>query len=90
MPGELYEFDPDWCLAPKSTLIELLEHRGMSPTGHGDEVDEVIADVLAIRDLTSRHAEVLGTLFGISEEFWVNFERIYRDGLRAGKTDLTK
>jgi plasmid maintenance system antidote protein VapI len=62
----------------------------MSPTGHGAEVDGVIADVLAIRELTPRHAEVLGTLFGISEEFWVNFERLYREGLEAGKVDLTK
>lgn len=47
----------------------------------GDEARKLIAGDFPISD---ELAGKLGQLFGITPQFWINYERIYRDGLTRG------
>lgn len=94
------EFRPDWTLAPAAPLREWMSENhytlGTLATrcGHGD-ADEVEGLALLIRDVLDRepllaaHAEVLERGTGISTDFWLRYERIYREDLARGATDTT-
>jgi hypothetical protein len=80
-------FSPDWCLAPAATLRSALTDRSIKVRRgrHG----RLIREVLAREPLTAKHADALWAVTGVPARFWLNHERIYRDGLAAGLSDVT-
>jgi hypothetical protein len=89
-------------MAPAALLGEWLAVRGMSPQSLAiacachDMADETYLVALErIRGVLDRQpygddtAEMLGRGTSASAHTWRNAERLYRDGLAAGKTDVT-
>ena len=87
-----YAFDPDWCMAPGVILREMLDNAGLS--GHlGIIVVAKLAGLPAatIEGILDASVEItpdIAARLG-SGSFWLNAERIYRDALKAGKTDVS-
>jgi plasmid maintenance system antidote protein VapI len=81
-------FDPDWVVHPGAMLDEWM---GTQETPWADAREHGIDPVTLYRLLCGEElidglmAEKLGGYTGISVEFWVNLERIFRDGLAVGK-----
>jgi plasmid maintenance system antidote protein VapI len=51
---------------------------------------EVIRGILtAKRRVTRKIAERFADVLGMSPQFWLNYEKIYRDGLKAGKKECS-
>lgn len=95
---ELHIFDPDWTMAPAAilkawmgehdiTLESLAAARPISVSAEAAQA--MINEVLAKQPLSGLHAVVLDACTGVSEATWLNAERIYREGLAAGKKDVT-
>lgn len=88
----VYKFDPDWCIRPGVHLREFMEESNLSSRivasvcGTTPEVIDGILD--GTERITAKISDGLSRL-GISSTFWLNLERIYRDGLERGKTDLS-
>lgn len=81
-------FEPDWTLAPGDCLAELLELRGITEAELADRTrlgPETIAGILAASiPVDGLIAEKLSELFGMSAQFWLNYEAIYRADLKRG------
>jgi plasmid maintenance system antidote protein VapI len=81
-------FEPDWTLAPGDCLAELLELRGITEAGLADRTrlgPETIAGILAASTaVDGLIAEKLSAVFGMSAQFWLNYEAIYRADLARG------
>lgn len=86
-------FDPDWVISPGETLRDWLDENGLTPRvaaracGLSPETFDGILRgtariVPGIADKLQR-----GTM--ISARLWLNLERAYREGLAAGKTDVS-
>jgi len=89
-------FDPDWVSHPGATIASALEDKQLGPgawrwtkeksaarmgwtIGMFDRVlsgDEPITDAMAL---------TLSMEYGGTQRFWINRERIFREGLAAGK-----
>jgi len=91
-------FSPDWCVAPAVTLRDWMTEHGVTVRWLMSECAEdgnllgayfLIKDVLGRRPLTGQHAAALERATGISAQFWLGYERNYRDDLAAGRTDTT-
>lgn len=93
-------FDPDWCMRPGVHLRELMDDSGLD----GDLGVRVVARLAGLetkviegilsgkRRITKPIAErlALGTQpLPISAQMWLNLERMYREGLKAGKKDIS-
>lgn len=95
------EFCPDWCVAPGECLRIWLEEKGLTVelfAAHACELDgmarpktaeavAMIEAVLAREPLTEPCARVLGRGTGTTAQFWLRFERAYREGLAEGLSD---
>lgn len=95
---KLYEFDPDWVIAPSETLREWIDKMGLrtvqvAAACAGKERKEYVAqllqDVLDRKPLTNEHALALQLVTSVSAQFWCNYEHNYRVGLAAGKKDIS-
>jgi hypothetical protein len=91
-------FNPDWTLAPAALLAEWMEEhdlsRGQLAIRCGRGIADlkaalIIGDVLDRKPLLPSYAEMLERGTGISAAFWLNYERNYREGLAAGRKDVT-
>ena len=91
-------FDPDWTLAPSATLVEWMQENGLTRgmlaarCGQGEadvKAALIVRDVLNREPLLPSHAETLERGTGISAQFWLNYERIYRADLARGAKDTT-
>lgn len=86
-------FDPDWVIAPGETLKEWREenHLGLRsaattcvlPVETYERIEQ------GKQRITTRIAAHLHSGTGIPAYLWLNLERTYRAGLKAGKTDTT-
>jgi hypothetical protein len=83
-------FDPDWVSHPGSTLGELLAARAIDLDMFATQLDmrrDVLDGLLSgLVELTDDIAERLARALGPSVEFWKKRERVFREGLEAGKT----
>lgn len=93
-----HAFNPDWTLAPASTLQDWMDENGLNVSetavaaaGVYNEEDAIklINEVLRGEPLDHDHAICLALCTGISNEFWLNSETRYRNDLEAGLTDST-
>lgn len=95
-----YKFDPDWCLRPGVILRDMMDDSGLvgrmgvrmvARLANLDE--ETVEGILSgKRRITKQIAARLATgtqPLAISAQFWLNLERAYRDGLKAGKKDIS-
>jgi plasmid maintenance system antidote protein VapI len=90
-------------MAPAALLREMLRERQLTPlmlAGHcvrAEKADRhsvegaltLIRAVLDRQPLTEETAVMIAAGTGISVQMWRNAEQLYRDGLAAGKTDVT-
>lgn len=93
---ELYEYDPDYVISPACSFQEWLEYNQFDLEDVVDSVRHVkryvldmLNEVLDLKPLGLKHAELLEDVTGISSQFWLNFEQNYRVGLEAGKYDMS-
>lgn len=87
------EFDPDWVVSPGSCIREWIEEHGetIPVTARRCKIDrvtfeDIVNGTMPIDDHLALRIAV-GT--GTSARFWVNLERNYRDGLAAGRKDVS-
>lgn len=78
-------------MAPAVSLRECMEVRGYSAADMAQRgvSQEVLARALIAQPLSPEECRTLGRALGTTEEFWVRLERYYREGLAAGKTDVS-
>jgi HTH-type transcriptional regulator / antitoxin HigA len=81
MPEEK-EFQPDWASPPGETIVQILEHRNLSPSQFGecigrtpDQVEELLSGGERITIETARKLE---NVLGASVAFWMIRESQYR------------
>ena len=78
-------FEPDWTLAPGDCLAELLALRGITEAELAARTrlgPETIAGILAASiPVDGLIAEKLSAVFGVSVQFWLNYEANYRADL---------
>ncbi|WP_037409721.1 transcriptional regulator [Candidatus Solirubrobacter pratensis] len=84
-------FDPDWVIAPGETLKEWREEnklgvKAAATTCARMSVDLYTAIEAGEQPITDTIADALHFGTGIPKRLWLNLERIYREGLKAGKT----
>lgn len=92
--GKTYEFDPDWVVRPGDTLREFMEENNLPKSALalacGRMPLELLDKVLNGRtEITEKIAEGLEIGTQISAFLWLNLERAYRAGLKAGKTVIS-
>lgn len=92
MADQTYPFDPDWCIRPGDILREMLSASNMTVeqvAAHTSLNVEHVHGILEGRiPIRPGSARCLATL-GINDQFWLNLEARYRDGLAAGKVDAS-
>lgn len=88
MGAEPRPFLPDWTLAPGDCLAELLDLKGITEAELAERTrlgPEAIAGILSASiPVDGVIAEKLSAVFGVSAQFWLNYERIYRADLARG------
>lgn len=100
IPKEAVAFDPDWCMRPGVHLREMMDYAGLTGdlgvtvTARLSGLDPTVIEGIlnGKRRITKSIANRLacGTApLAISAQFWLNLERQYREGLKAGKTDVS-
>ena len=87
-------FDPDWVISPGETLREWIEENNLTvrvtATACNLPVEAVQGVVDAKTRLSPRIAVGLEQGTQIPAYLWLNLERAYRNGLRAGKKDVSR
>lgn len=93
---QVYEYDPDYVVSPACSFQEWLDINQFDVEEVIENVDHVkhvaramLQDVLDLKPLSVRHANILEDVTGISSQFWLNFEQNYRIGLELGKHDMS-
>lgn len=92
MTDEVYPFEPDWCIAPASTIRDWMEEHScdVSTLAHRCEISlERLTRILQGAPYGPVTAYRLASGMGSTARFWMNLETFYREGLRAGKTDTS-
>lgn len=84
-------FDPDWVIAPGATLRDWREENRLGPKAAATACARMPQDLYEAiekgnRRITRTIAEALAHGTGIPASLWLNLERNYRAGLKAGKT----
>lgn len=94
--ADSYPYDPDYVVSPACSFQEWLELNDFDLEEVVENVDHVkhvaiamLKDVLDLKPLSLRHANILADVTGISVQFWLNFEQNYRVGLEMGRHDLS-
>lgn len=92
-PAQLIPLDPDWVVSPGAMLAEWAEDNQLTPRDAAARVNLGIAAYLDLEAgelaLTEEIAEDLERGTDIKAELWLGMERIYREGLAAGKTHVS-
>ncbi|MEW6771352.1 MAG: HigA family addiction module antitoxin [Bacillota bacterium] len=83
--GKYYPFEPDYAVPPGATLLETIEHLGLSQAELAERmgrpvktINEIIKGKTAIIPETALQLE---RVLGIPASFWNNLERNYREKL---------
>lgn len=100
MSKALNEFDPDWCMRPGVHLREMMDYAGIKgavgtrmiaklagldvPT-----IEGILDGTVEITDDISNYLAAGTQPLAISAQMWRNLERTYREGLKAGKIDVS-
>ena len=81
-------FNPNWCSAPGDTIKDILEERGTPvfefARGIHLPLDKTELLLAGDYEIDVWLAGTLSAYFGNSMQFWINRERIYREGLKKG------
>lgn len=81
----VYPFEPDYTVPPGDTILELLAERGMTAADLAQKMLTDLPHVLRLltgeEPLTESDALDLEEIFGVSFDFWMNYERRYREDL---------
>lgn len=88
-----YPFDPDWVIAPGSTLQEWREDNNLpvkaAAKACGDMDPQMFTRIeTGMECITDKMAHQLEVGTHIPARLWLNLERVFRDGIRAGKKVL--
>lgn len=94
--ADSYPYDPDYVVSPACSFHEWLELNQFDVEEVLENVDHVkhvarlmLKDVLDLKPLSVRHANLLEDITGIPSQFWLNFEQNYRLGLEMGRHDIS-
>jgi plasmid maintenance system antidote protein VapI len=94
--GKPILFDPDWTMRPGVILREMMDDSGMSVrmiakiAGLEPALIEGVLDgSVPITDPISERLACGTAPLRVSAQFWRNAEKLYRDGLAAGKKDIS-
>ncbi len=86
-------FDPDWCIRPGLTLQDVFDEIGLPMKSYAEFTGlsmETLHSVLAGAPITESIAEQLAKLpGGPRASMWLALERNYREGLAAGRRDVS-
>lgn len=89
----LIQFDPDWVVSPGEMLKEWAGDNDLDPRAAAERVNLGIAAYLDLEAgtllVTDEIAEDLEKGTDIKAEMWLAMERIFREGLAAGKTHVS-
>ena len=93
-PRKLYPFDPDWCIAPGSTLQEWREDNQLPVKAAAKACGRMDPKMFTrietgMERITEKLARQLEAGTQIPARLWLNMERYYRKALAAGKKDWT-
>jgi plasmid maintenance system antidote protein VapI len=84
-------FLPDWTLSPGAILSEELKARGITADSVAFSTG---IDAIGVLDATVPVDETIAgklyAMLGISAQFWLNAERIYREALARGAKDCSE
>lgn len=84
-----HRWDPDWVMKPGEHLQEWMDEDGITMLAAasvcGLSVDTIFGVLDASVQITPSVAKGLERGTNIPEGMWLNLERIYREGLAAGK-----
>lgn len=87
-------WDPDWVISPGETLRDWIDENGLTPrvTARLCQMDahELERILCGQRHVTPKVAAKLAAGTQIPARLWLNLERAYRDGLAAGKVDVSE
>ena len=76
-------FNPDYCVAPGETILEVMEDRGITIKELASYLlqtaEEVQLLLVGESPLTESIAAKLEELFDIPQSFWLNLERFYQE-----------
>jgi plasmid maintenance system antidote protein VapI len=83
------EFQPNWCTPPGGTIQDVLSARGMTHAEFAyrmaiklEDVQKLVdGDIEINLDIAQRLCSVLGRY---DVKFWLNHERLFREGLSKG------
>jgi plasmid maintenance system antidote protein VapI len=93
LPAPPEPWDPDWVISPGETLRDWMEENHLSVRVTAKlcvmEPGELQRVLNAKRRITPTVAAKLAAGTNIPAQLWLNLERVYRDGLAAGKTDTS-
>lgn len=88
-----YTWQPDWVVSPGEILADELAELGVSPRlfsrSSGLDVATIEGIIAGKTRITLDIAERISRVFGTSAKMWMNLETMYREGLKAGKKDLS-
>ena len=78
----MHKFDPDYCVAPGETILEVLEYRAMTIRELSSKLrlteEETEFLMKGEKVLSPDIANILEELFEIPVSFWLNLEAFYR------------
>ena len=87
-------WDPDWVISPGETLRDWMDENrltvGIVAKVCGLDRHEVERILDGKRRITPKVADHLAAGTQIPARLWLNLERAYRDGLAAGKVDVSQ
>lgn len=88
------KFDPDWVISPGETLRDWMEENHLSARITAGicllEPKDIEGILSGRRKITKDLAAHLARGTQISASLWLNLERAYRQGLAAGKKDVSQ
>lgn len=96
----LRKFDPDWCMRPGVHLREMMDYSGLTGSLGVKSVARLSGlDVSVVEGILTGKTRITKKIAAhlaagaapllISAQFWLNLERQYREGLKAGKADIS-
>lgn len=85
-------YDPDWVIKPGEHLLDSMNEDGITRESAASVCGLPVETIDGVLDasvrITPGIARGLAQGTGIPDGMWLNLERIYRDGLAAGKKEI--
>jgi hypothetical protein len=91
-----HEYNPDYCSKPSDTFLEIVQERGLNLAEQFSEFLEIATwsqyqlemFLKGTLELHQEDAEALEKFTGAPASFWMERDRQYREGLKAGKKEI--